>query len=310
MPRPPPQQRKGGKRRHAHSDFVNQLRSLDSQPAQALSTELVAVSAECPCSSSHMAALQLFLPLSPSPVPHLRINYLLPASLPSRFVALQAAQAAAAAAAAPADAAAKGPVLEDEADDLDPNQYFERRMRDLQVCSPVSRPSIKQRLPARLTSRQDMHPQLAGMGFAAAEHVQTTCHYESHDVGRKWTGNIHLRACARHALSHTPAPPARQRGPQAGTRTLTSSTPRCSCLRTWQPTARCRLASSVPTKRWPSRVSASPLPRWAGEGLCIISVRTPVCSCWQRQAHGRLVAHCLMACHRCLDMHAVGRFAR
>ena len=46
-------------------------------------------------------------------------------------IARQAAQAAAAAAAP--DKAAKGPVLEDEADDLDPNQYHERRMRDLQA---------------------------------------------------------------------------------------------------------------------------------------------------------------------------------
>ncbi|KAK9822199.1 hypothetical protein WJX81_002806 [Elliptochloris bilobata] len=45
----------------------------------------------------------------------------------------KAAQAAAAAA-APANAAAKGPVLEDEADDLDPNQYYERRMRGLQAA--------------------------------------------------------------------------------------------------------------------------------------------------------------------------------
>ena len=47
-------------------------------------------------------------------------------------VARQAAQAAAAAT-APDKAAAKGPVLEDEADDLDPNQYHERRVRDLQA---------------------------------------------------------------------------------------------------------------------------------------------------------------------------------
>jgi len=47
----------------------------------------------------------------------------------------QAAQAAAAAA-QPDQAAAKGPVLEDEADDLDPNQYYERRLRELQACPP------------------------------------------------------------------------------------------------------------------------------------------------------------------------------